>query len=173
MVPILSVTLRPATMVVPGADRPVKSAVDGCDGFFRRLSRMIPDKVRAILDANGLSAREFAPGSTATSVLAAQQLGVTVGQIAKSLLFVGKDGKYFMVVCPGDKRLSNSQAEGGHGSEVADGKRGGSPRRNGVRARRGLPIRRGHGHHAVHRQEPLAATRRSIPRQEPIPPVFP
>ena len=49
---------------------------------------MIPEKVRSILDANGLAATEFAPGSTATSVLAAQQLGVTVGQIAKSLLFV-------------------------------------------------------------------------------------
>jgi prolyl-tRNA editing enzyme YbaK/EbsC (Cys-tRNA(Pro) deacylase) len=70
---------------------------------------MIPEKVRAVLDAHGLSAREFAAGSTATSVLAAQQLGVAVGQIAKSLLFVGKDGKYFMVVCPGDKRLSNSK----------------------------------------------------------------
>jgi prolyl-tRNA editing enzyme YbaK/EbsC (Cys-tRNA(Pro) deacylase) len=68
---------------------------------------MIPEKVRSILEANGLAAAEFAPGSTATSVLAAQQLGVTVGQIAKSLLFVGKDGRYFMVVCPGDKRLSN------------------------------------------------------------------
>jgi len=70
---------------------------------------MIPDKVRTVLEAHGLAAREFAPGSTATSVLAAQQLGVTVGQIAKSLLFVGKDGRYFMVVCPGDRRLSNSR----------------------------------------------------------------
>ncbi|HET6451184.1 MAG TPA: YbaK/EbsC family protein [Spirochaetia bacterium] len=70
---------------------------------------MIPEKVRSVLDANGLKAAEFAPGSTATSVLAAQQLGVTVGQIAKSLLFVGKDGRYFMVVCPGDKRLSNGK----------------------------------------------------------------
>ena len=70
---------------------------------------MIPEKVRSILDANGLAAAEFAPGSTATSVLAAQQLGVTVGQIAKSLLFVGRDGRFFMVVCPGDKRLSNSK----------------------------------------------------------------
>ncbi len=70
---------------------------------------MIPEKVRAVLDAHGLEAKEFAPGSTATSVLAAQQLGVTVGQIAKSLLFVGKDGRFFMVVCPGDKRLSNSK----------------------------------------------------------------
>ena len=70
---------------------------------------MIPEKVRSILEAHGLAAKEFAPGSTATSVLAAQQLGVTVGQIAKSLLFVGKDGRFFMVVCPGDRRLSNSK----------------------------------------------------------------
>jgi prolyl-tRNA editing enzyme YbaK/EbsC (Cys-tRNA(Pro) deacylase) len=70
---------------------------------------MIPEKVREILSVHGLSAREFAPGSTATSVLAARQLGVTVGQIAKSLLFIGKDGRFFMVLCPGDKRLSNSR----------------------------------------------------------------
>jgi prolyl-tRNA editing enzyme YbaK/EbsC (Cys-tRNA(Pro) deacylase) len=70
---------------------------------------MIPEKVRKILDARGLSAREFAPGSTATSVLAAQQLGVQVGQIAKSLLFIGKDGHFFMVVCPGDRRVSSSK----------------------------------------------------------------
>jgi prolyl-tRNA editing enzyme YbaK/EbsC (Cys-tRNA(Pro) deacylase) len=70
---------------------------------------MIPEKVRSILDAHGLVAKEFAPGSTATSVLAAQMLGVTVGQIAKSLLFLGKDGRFFMVVCPGDKRLSNAK----------------------------------------------------------------
>lgn len=70
---------------------------------------MIPEKVRTILDTHGLKAAEFAPGSTATSVLAAQQLGVTVGQIAKSLLFLGKDGRYFMVICPGDKRLSNAK----------------------------------------------------------------
>jgi prolyl-tRNA editing enzyme YbaK/EbsC (Cys-tRNA(Pro) deacylase) len=76
---------------------------------------LIPEKVRAILDAHGLSAREFAPGSTATSVLAAQQLGVTVGQIAKSLLFIGKDGRFFMVVCPGDKRLSNSRLKAAAG----------------------------------------------------------
>jgi prolyl-tRNA editing enzyme YbaK/EbsC (Cys-tRNA(Pro) deacylase) len=70
---------------------------------------MIPEKVRSVLEAHGLAAKEFAPGSTATSALAAQQLGVTVGQIAKSLLFVGKDGRYFMVICPGDRRLSNSR----------------------------------------------------------------
>jgi len=76
---------------------------------------MIPDKVKSILDAHGLSVREFAPGSTATSVLAAQQLGVAVGQIAKSLLFVGKNGAYFMVLCPGDRRCSASKLKAAMG----------------------------------------------------------
>ena len=70
---------------------------------------MIPDKVRTALAARGLTAKEFAPGSTATSALAAQQLGVKVGQIAKSLLFVGKDGRFFLVVSPGDRRISSSK----------------------------------------------------------------
>ena len=70
---------------------------------------MIPDKVRTALAAKGLTAKEFAPGSTATSALAAQQLGVKVGQIAKSLLFVGKDGRFFLVVSPGDRRISSSK----------------------------------------------------------------
>ena len=76
---------------------------------------MIPEKVRVVLDKHGLTAKEFAPGSTATSVLAAQQLGVTVGQIAKSLLFVGKDGKYFLVLCPGDRRLSSAKLKAATG----------------------------------------------------------
>jgi|SRR5208282_3312559 len=76
---------------------------------------MIPEKVSRVLEANGLAAIEFAPGSTATSVLAAQQLGVAVGQIAKSLLFSGKDGRFFMVVCPGDRRLSNSKVKAATG----------------------------------------------------------
>jgi prolyl-tRNA editing enzyme YbaK/EbsC (Cys-tRNA(Pro) deacylase) len=70
---------------------------------------MIPDKVRTVLEAHGLRAAEFEAGSTATSVLAAQQLGVAVGQIAKSLLFMGKDGKLFMVIAPGDRRLSSGK----------------------------------------------------------------
>jgi len=70
---------------------------------------MIPEKVRAVLEANGLVAAEFSPGSTATSALAAQQLGVAVAQIAKSLLFTAKDGRYFMVLCPGDRRLSSGK----------------------------------------------------------------
>jgi len=70
---------------------------------------MIPERVQSVLQKHGLTVSEFAPGSTATSVMAAQQLGVAVGQIAKSLLFVGKDGRYFMVVCPGDRKLSNAK----------------------------------------------------------------
>jgi prolyl-tRNA editing enzyme YbaK/EbsC (Cys-tRNA(Pro) deacylase) len=70
---------------------------------------MIPHRVRAVLDAYGLRPAEFEPGSTATSVLAAQQLGVAVGQIAKSLLSMGKDGKVFMVIAPGDRRLSSTK----------------------------------------------------------------
>jgi len=70
---------------------------------------VIPERVQRVLQANGLAAREFAPGSTATSVLAAQQLGVKVSQIAKSLLFIGKDGRFFLVVCPGDRRVSSSK----------------------------------------------------------------
>ena len=76
---------------------------------------MIPEKVSRVLEAHGLAAREFAPGSTATSVLAAEQLGVAVGQIAKSLLLSGKDGRFFMVVCPGDRRLSNSKVKAATG----------------------------------------------------------
>ncbi len=76
---------------------------------------MIPEKVQKVLEAHGLAAREFAPGSTATSVLAAQQLGVRVGQIAKSLLFIGKDGRYFMVLCPGDRRISSAKLKAATG----------------------------------------------------------
>jgi prolyl-tRNA editing enzyme YbaK/EbsC (Cys-tRNA(Pro) deacylase) len=76
---------------------------------------MVPEKVRKVLDAHGLTAAEFAPGSTATSVLAAQQLGVSVGQIAKSILFTGKDGRFFMVVCPGDRRLSSAKLKAATG----------------------------------------------------------
>jgi prolyl-tRNA editing enzyme YbaK/EbsC (Cys-tRNA(Pro) deacylase) len=69
---------------------------------------MIPEKVQKVLSANGLSALEFEPGSTPTAELAAARIGVEVSRIAKSLLFKGKDGAYYMVVCPGDKRLPPS-----------------------------------------------------------------
>ena len=70
---------------------------------------MIPDKVRRILDGNGLAALEFEPGSTPTAETAARRIGVTVGQIAKSILIVGKDGRYRMIVLAGDKKLANAK----------------------------------------------------------------
>ncbi len=69
---------------------------------------MIPEKVRVALDLHGLEAVEFEEGSTPTSELAAQRLGVEVGQIAKSILMKGKDDKYRMVLCAGDRKISAS-----------------------------------------------------------------
>ena len=51
----------------------------------------------------------FREGTTPTAPLAAAALGVQVGQIAKSLLFKGKDGAFRMVVCAGDRKVSNSR----------------------------------------------------------------
>ena len=70
---------------------------------------MIPERVSRVLAARGLQAVEFEPGSTATSQLAAERLGVLVGQIAKSLLFLRKDGRFFMLLCPGDRKVSSAK----------------------------------------------------------------
>jgi prolyl-tRNA editing enzyme YbaK/EbsC (Cys-tRNA(Pro) deacylase) len=69
----------------------------------------IPPKVQAFLDSHDLSVLEFEPGSTPTAEKAAQRIGVPVGQIAKSILFKGKDDKYRLVVAAGDKKI-NSRA---------------------------------------------------------------
>jgi prolyl-tRNA editing enzyme YbaK/EbsC (Cys-tRNA(Pro) deacylase) len=76
---------------------------------------MIPDRVKAVLDANGLQALEFEPDSTPTSPLAAAKIGCAVGQIAKSLLFVGRDGSLFMVVAPGDQRIAQAKLKAAAG----------------------------------------------------------
>lgn len=70
---------------------------------------MIAEKVARALETHGLAAIEFEPGSTATSQSAAQRLGVLVGQIAKSLLFLGKDARYAMLLCPGDRKASSAK----------------------------------------------------------------
>jgi prolyl-tRNA editing enzyme YbaK/EbsC (Cys-tRNA(Pro) deacylase) len=80
---------------------------------------MIPEKVRKVLEANGLEALEFEPGSTPTAQLAAARIGVETSRIAKSLLFKAKDGSYFMVVCPGDKRLSSAALKRAAGSKLS------------------------------------------------------
>jgi prolyl-tRNA editing enzyme YbaK/EbsC (Cys-tRNA(Pro) deacylase) len=70
---------------------------------------MIPAKVADLLARSGLTATEFAPGTTPTAPMAARALGVEVGQIAKSLLFKGKDDRFYMVICPGDRRVTNAK----------------------------------------------------------------
>ncbi|MFA6366459.1 MAG: YbaK/EbsC family protein [Candidatus Hydrogenedentales bacterium] len=72
---------------------------------------MISDKVKAILDANGLAALEFEEGSTPTAESAAAKIGVEVGQIAKSLLFRGASGRAAMIVCAGDKKISSGKVK--------------------------------------------------------------
>lgn len=70
---------------------------------------MIPEKVKSVLDQHGLEALEFEAGSTPTSELAASKIGCRVGQIAKSMLFKGKDGLFRLIVCSGDKRVDNKK----------------------------------------------------------------
>jgi prolyl-tRNA editing enzyme YbaK/EbsC (Cys-tRNA(Pro) deacylase) len=70
---------------------------------------MIPERVRQVLDAHGLQATEFQEGSTSTAQAAAEKLEVEVGQIAKSLLFIGKNGRFYMLLCPGDRKVSSSK----------------------------------------------------------------
>lgn len=79
---------------------------------------MIPEKVQKVLEQYNLKAIEFEPGSTPTAVLAAKELGVEVGNIAKSLLFVAKDGRLFMVVCPGDRRVANAKLKAAIGAKT-------------------------------------------------------
>ncbi len=79
---------------------------------------MIPEKVLHILETNNLTAREFTPGSTPTSELAAQQLGVAVGQIAKSMVLKAKTGEFFLIICPGDRRICSKKAKQAIGSKV-------------------------------------------------------
>ena len=70
---------------------------------------MIPVHVQSILDANHLNALTFEPGSTPTSELAAEKIGCKIGQIAKSMLFKGKDGVFRLFLCPGDRRVDNKK----------------------------------------------------------------
>jgi prolyl-tRNA editing enzyme YbaK/EbsC (Cys-tRNA(Pro) deacylase) len=80
---------------------------------------MISAKVSKVLEAHGLQALEFEPGSTPTAELAARRIGVETARIAKSLLFKDKSGGFHLVVCPGDKRLSSSALRRVIGSRVS------------------------------------------------------
>lgn len=79
---------------------------------------MIPEKVHRVLDAHQLQALEFEPGSTPTSADAAERIGVEVGQIAKSMLLKAKTGRFYLAVCPGDKRICSKKARQAIGSRV-------------------------------------------------------
>lgn len=80
---------------------------------------MVPEKVRNVLAAHGLTALEFEPGSTPTVELAAGRIGVEPARIAKSLLFKDKTGCYTLVVCPGDKRIPSGVLRRVIGSKVS------------------------------------------------------
>ncbi len=80
---------------------------------------MIPEKVRLILEANSLEALEFESGSTPTAEMAAARIGCEVSRIAKSLLFKDRHGAYFLVVCPGNKRIPPSALKRAIGSKAS------------------------------------------------------
>ena len=70
---------------------------------------MIPQRVQQILEAHGLVALEFEPGSTPTSEMAAERIGVEVAQIAKSILMAGKDGVFRLAVLRGDRKIHSTK----------------------------------------------------------------
>lgn len=82
------------------------------------LDEGVPIRVRRVLDAAGLEALVFAPGSTPTSVLAAEQIGCEVGQIAKSIVVKSKAGKFAVIVAAGDRRLCNKKIKTLMGSKT-------------------------------------------------------
>lgn len=69
----------------------------------------IPPRISEFLVEHGLHALQFEPGSTPTAVTAARKIGVPVGQIAKSILFKGKDGAFRLVVAAGDCRINSGE----------------------------------------------------------------
>lgn len=67
----------------------------------------IPLNVQHFLEKHDLHALEFEPGSTPTAETAARRIGVPVGQIAKSIVFKGKDNVFRLVVAAGDKKINS------------------------------------------------------------------
>ena len=79
---------------------------------------MVPQRVSEVLKAHGLEARVFEEGTTPTAPMAAQALGVEVGQIAKTLLFRGRDSGFYLVVCPGDRKVSTGKLKRAVGAKT-------------------------------------------------------
>ncbi len=78
----------------------------------------IPMKVQKVLDQYSLKATLFEKGSTPTAAMAAARLQVEVGQIAKSLLFVSKDKRFFLIICPGDRKVSSAKLKRACGTKT-------------------------------------------------------
>jgi Cys-tRNA(Pro) deacylase len=78
------------------------------------------ERVAAFLRAAGTEARveEFA-GGTPTAQHAADAIGCELSQIVKSLLF-RCDGRYALVLVPGDRRADRAKVARATGSRVAD-----------------------------------------------------
>ncbi|MDC7124771.1 MAG: YbaK/EbsC family protein [Spirochaetales bacterium] len=72
---------------------------------------MIPSDIQNFLNLHELKALEFDEGSTPTAKAAADKIGVSVGQIAKSILVKGKNGNFYLIVCAGDKRIDTKKTK--------------------------------------------------------------
>ncbi|OPZ76988.1 MAG: prolyl-tRNA synthetase [Alphaproteobacteria bacterium ADurb.Bin438] len=79
---------------------------------------MIPLQLNATLEKYNLKPIEFSEeGATFSVEDASKALNVEAGQIAKTILFKGKQGKYIMIVAAGDKKLLNLKIK-----EIAGGR---------------------------------------------------
>ena len=69
-------------------------------------------KIQNFLKDNGLEFHivEF-PSSTKTSAEAAREIGCTISEIAKSILFKGNSGKPVLVVASGSNRINEKKIE--------------------------------------------------------------
>jgi prolyl-tRNA editing enzyme YbaK/EbsC (Cys-tRNA(Pro) deacylase) len=73
------------------------------------MEALTPDHVQAALDTFNLGIKiRFFENSTATSQLAADNIGCELGQIAKSLAFI-IDGQPIVVIASGDQRVDDKK----------------------------------------------------------------
>ncbi|HEX2619308.1 MAG TPA: YbaK/EbsC family protein, partial [Phototrophicaceae bacterium] len=73
------------------------------------MEQFTPDHVQGALDALGLGIRiRFFEESTATSQMAADNIGCELGQIAKSIVFL-VDEQPFVVITSGDQRVDDKK----------------------------------------------------------------
>ena len=80
---------------------------------------MSKERAFAFLEKKGLTAHFIeTEDSTATVSMAAEVLGVTEGEIAKSLTFRDKDGTPILIVMAGDKRVDNKKFKATFGTKA-------------------------------------------------------